>query len=168
MIAAGPSTGGEPRAGIETSGGEQRQVTGERGERGERGGRGRRRGRRGRHGGGGAGREGGARESGEFGGAAAPSQEAGAPDFSGDSPSNGAEEHHHEPAPARESFTPPEPREPREASPRHEDPAAPIAHFEPSPPAESHAPREAKPYVVWSSAPSEQAASTGGSRGSEE
>jgi ribonuclease E len=51
--------------------------------------------------------------------------------------------------------------------PRHEAPAAPLAHFEPTPATESNAQREAKPYVVWSSAPPDRPA-TGGTRGSEE
>jgi ribonuclease E len=79
--------------------------------------------------------------------------------------------------PSRESH---EAREPHEATsrheapahheappPRHEAPAAPIAHFEPTPATESNAQREAKPYVVWSSAPPDRPA-TGGTRGSEE
>ncbi len=178
--AAAPLAGGEPRTGSE-AGSEPRQFTGERGgERGER--RGRRRGRRGgRHGGGGASREGGARESAGFGEASAPARESGAADYSGGSPSNGAQEHDQEPTAARESFAPAaEPREPREAREpresreqqyeapaRHEEPAAPAAHFEPSPPTETNTSRETKPYVVWSSAPSDHAA-PGGGRGSEE
>jgi ribonuclease E len=170
----------------------ERSDRGERGgERGER--RGRRRGRRGgRHGGagreggigreGGVGREGSAREPAGLPGAPALAQESGAAEFSAGSSSNGTHEQYREPAAPRESFAAPESREPRapseprerrepsearEAAPRHETPAAPLAHFEPSPPIESHAPRETKPYVVWSSAPSERAA-TGGSNGPEE
>ena len=162
---------GEPRS-TDLSG-EPRQVAGdrpERGERGERGGRGRRRGRRGgRHGGGGAGREGGGRESTGFAAAPAGAQESGAGEFSAGAPSNGTPEHHHEAAAPRESFAPPpEPREQREAPPRHEEPAAPLAHFEPSPPTENNTAREAKPYVVWSSAPTDRTASSSGSRGSDE
>jgi hypothetical protein len=53
--------------------------------------------------------------------------------------------------------------EPRESSPAHE-PAAPLAHFEPTPRHEGAAP-ENKPYVIWSSAPSEK---TPGGRGGPE
>src|SRR6185437_2244007 len=167
MSAGAPPSGGEPRFSVEPSA-EQRQSTGDRTDRGERGERrGRRRGRRGRHGGGGAGREGGAREPGSLAGPSATAQEGGVAEFSTGTPANGAHEHHHEPAPASESFAPAERREPREAPARHEEPTAPVAHFEPSPPTESNTPREAKPYVVWSSAPPDHA-STGGSRGSEE
>ncbi|MGH8295915.1 MAG: Rne/Rng family ribonuclease [Steroidobacteraceae bacterium] len=182
--AAGSSPGGEPRSGIETGGGEQRQVTGERGgERGEQ--RGRRRGRRGgRHGGGGGGawREAGTRESVSFEGAPTAAQEGGAFESSTRASSNGVHEHNHEPAAARETAAAAEPREarespevgeareprePHEPAARREEPAAPLAHFEPSPPTESNTPRETKPYVVWSSAPSERIAS-GGDHGSEE
>jgi len=89
-------------------------------------------------------------------------QEGGAAEFSPGAPVNGAHEHRHEPAPASESFAAPEPREAR-----HEEPTAPAAHFEPSPPTESNTPRETKPYVVWSSTPSDHAA-PGGGRESEE
>jgi ribonuclease E len=162
--AAPPASASEPRTGVETSGearqGEARQFGGERG--GER--RGRRRGRRGRHGSG-AGREGGARESSGTAGAPASSQEGGAAESAGGTSANGTYERQQpQPVPPRESVAPPEPRE---APARHEEPTAHVAHFEPSPPTESGAPRETKPYVVWSSAPSEQAAS-GGSRGPEE
>jgi ribonuclease E len=162
--AAPPASASEPRTGVETSGearqGEARQFDGERG--GER--RGRRRGRRGRHGSG-AGREGGARESSGTAGAPASSQEGGAAESAGGTSANGTYERQQpQPVPPRESVAPPEPRE---APARHEEPTAHVAHFEPSPPTESGAPRETKPYVVWSSAPSEQAAS-GGSRGPEE
>jgi ribonuclease E len=180
MGAAAPAAGAEPSANIEASGEQQRQVTGDRPERGERSGerRGRRRGRRGgRHGGGGAGREGAPRDSVSSAGAPAAAPEGGAGEFSAGPAANGTHEHHHEPAPARESFAPPsepreprearEPREPREAPARHEEPAAPLGHFEPSPPTESNTAREAKPYVVWSSAPSDRPA-TGGGRGPEE
>ena len=190
--AAAPATATEPRSA--EAGAEQRQVAGDRPDRGERGERrGRRRGRRGgRHGGAGRGegREGGARESGGFAGAPGGAQEGGAGGFSAGASSNGAQEQRHEPAapgesfapprespapvresyaPPKESFTPPpESREPREAPARHQEPAAPAAHFEPSPPTESNTPREAKPYVVWSSAPPDHAVSSGGSRGSDE
>ncbi|MDE2262792.1 MAG: hypothetical protein KGL45_09735, partial [Gammaproteobacteria bacterium] len=167
MSAPAAVSGEEPRSGVEVTG-EQRQVGGDRVERGERGERrGRRRGRRGggRHGGGGAGREAGARESAGLTGAPAAGQEGGAAEFSGGASSNGAHEHHREPVVPRESFAAPEPRE---VPARHEEPAAPLAHFEPSPPTESHAPRETKPYVVWSSTPSDHAASSGGGRGPEE
>jgi ribonuclease E len=185
-MSGAPPAGGESRPGGEANGEQQRQVAGdrverggersERGERGERGERrgGRRRGRRGgRHGGSGAGREagsgpareGGAREATGFSGAPMPGQEGGAPEFSAggaQSRSNGAHEQHHEPAPARESFAPPEPpREQRELPARHEQPAAPLAHFEPTPPTEGNTQRESKPYVVWSSAPSDRVASAG-------
>jgi ribonuclease E len=173
--ATAPTAGAEPRTNIEAGGEQQRQVTGDRPERGERSGerRGRRRGRRGgRHGGGG--RDGAPRDS--VGGAGAPAAgpEGGAGEFSAGPSNNGTHEHHHEPAPVRESFTPPqepresrEPEEPREASARHEEPAAPLGHFEPSAPTESNTSRETKPYVVWSSAPPDRAAS-GGGRGPEE
>jgi hypothetical protein len=102
-------------------------------------------------------------------------QESGAGEFSVGASSNGAPEHHREPVAARESFAPPpepqepqEPREePREASPRREEPPAPLAHFEPSPPTESNTSRDTKPYVVWSSAPPPPSA-PGGGRGPEE
>ena len=164
MNAAAPPSGGEPRPGIESSG-EQRQIMGDRTERGER--RGRRRGRRGRHGGSGAGREGGARESGSLAGATAAAQESGAAEFSTGSSANNGVHEHHQPAPASESFAAPERSEPRETPARHEEPTAPVTHFEPSPPTESNTPRETKPYVVWSSAPTDHTAS-GGSRGPEE
>jgi ribonuclease E len=163
--AAAPAAGAEPRANIE-SGGEQRQVAGDRPERGERGERrGRRRGRRGgRHGGSGS-REGSPRDSAVSAGAPAAAPGGGAGEFSAGASANGTNEHH-EPSAARESLAPPP--EPREAPARHEEPAAaPIAHFEPSPPTESNTSRETKPYVVWSSAPSDRAAS-GGGRGSDE
>ena len=169
MSATPPPSGEESRSGVEASA-EQRQGAGDRNDRGERGERrGRRRGRRGRHGGGGAGREGGARESsGSFAEAPATAAEGSSAEFSTGAPANGAHEHQHEPAAARESFAPPEHRESREAPARHEEPSAPVAHFEPSPPpAESNASREAKPYVVWSSAPPDRA-TTGGSHGPEE
>ncbi|HEY6516877.1 MAG TPA: Rne/Rng family ribonuclease [Steroidobacteraceae bacterium] len=167
--APSPAAGNEPRA--SEPGGEQRHTTGDRPDRGERGERrGRRRGRRGgRHGGGGAGREGGGRESSGFAAPPAAAPEGGASEFSAGGSSNGVHEQHHEPAATRESFAPPpEPREQREAPARHEEPAAPLAHFEPSPPTETSTARETKPYVVWSSAPSDHAASPDGSRGSEE
>ena len=165
MSAAAPASGGEPRLSADASA-EQRQgqPMGDRSDRGERGERrGRRRGRRGRHGGGGAGREGVGRESGSPAGVPM-GQEGGAAELSTGAPVNGAHEQRHEPAPASESFAAPERREPPA---RHEEPTAPAAHFEPSPPTESSAPRETKPYVVWSSTPSDHAAS-GGGRGSEE
>jgi ribonuclease E len=164
LSAAPAAAGAEPRSGVE-AGGEHRQPAGDRGERMERGERrGRRRGRRGGRHGGGAGREGGgARESGGFAGAPAAGQEGAAENAA--ARSNGAEPHHQEPAAPREAFAAPEPRE---APARHEEPAAPLAHFEPSPPTESHAPRETKPYVVWSSAPSDSPAASGGGRGPEE
>ncbi|MGH8171339.1 MAG: Rne/Rng family ribonuclease [Steroidobacteraceae bacterium] len=174
MSAAAPSAAQEPRSGIE--GGaeqrEQRQVSGDRPERGERGERrGRRRGRRG--GRGGRDREATAREPSGFTGAPAASHEGTAAELSAGGPSNDAHEHRREPAPERESFAPPEPaQEPsgsREApAARHEEPTARPTHFEPTPPpVESHAPRETKPYVVWSSAPADKAAA-GGSHGPEE
>ena len=173
-----PGAGAEPRANVEAGGEQQqRQVGGDRPERSERGGerRGRRRGRRGGRGGGGGGREGGApRDSFGSVGALAAAPEGIAGEFSAAPSANGTHEHHHEPAPATESLAPPpepresrEPREAREAPARHEEPAAPLGHFEPSPPTESNTSRETKPYVVWSSAPSDRAAPTGG-RGPEE
>ncbi|HET9108158.1 MAG TPA: Rne/Rng family ribonuclease [Steroidobacteraceae bacterium] len=176
--AAAPAAGGELHSsGLPVSG--ERQAAGERnGERGER--RGRRRGRRGRHGGGGAGREPGARESTGLSGSTAAASESAASDSA--AVANGAHEQYHAPAAPRETFAAQEPREsreprelresheprePREAPPRHEEPAAPIAHFEPTPPTEGNTSREAKPYVVWSSAPADRAAS-GGSRGGPE
>lgn len=169
---AAPSPIGEPRSTVE-AGAEQRQaVGGDRGERGER--RGRRRGRRGgsRHGGSGASREAALRESG--GATAAPSaaHEGGSPEAAGTF-ANGMPEQRHEPAAAREAPAVPESREAREAREprdmpaRQEERAAPLAHFEPTPPTESNTPRETKPYVVWSSTPSDHAV-TGGSRGPEE
>jgi ribonuclease E len=162
-----PSAEGAQRSSIEGSN-EQRQVAGDRPERAEGGERrGRRRGRRGGRNGGGGRREGAPRDQTGSPGAPPTAQEGAAGEFSADASSNGTQEQHHEPAVARESFAPaPEPREPREASPRHEEPSASVAHFEPSAPTENHA-RETKPYVVWSSAPSDQAAPSGG-RGSEE
>lgn len=63
------------------------------------------------------------------------------------------------PAPDREPREPPPVREfhaePSEPAPRHEP--ATIAHFEPQPKAD--APN--KPYVVWSSAPSEKSPERG-------
>ena len=163
--AGGPTA--EPRAGIEPG----TASTAERGERGER--RGRRRGRRGRHGGGGSGREGGLRESANVAAAPSPPQENGAPGSPADTRSNGAEEQHQGWAGGRdETSATREVREPAreapEASVAHQERApAPLAHFEPSPPTESNAQRESKPYVVWSSAPPDKAAS-GGGRGPEE
>jgi ribonuclease E len=172
----------EPRSGIEA--GAAPSMTGDRpergdrpdrGERGER--RGRRRGRRGgRHGGGGAGREGGMRESTGAPATSPVSQETGGAESSAGAYSNGSHAYPQQPAAPRETFAPAEPREAREtheaparqAPARHEEPAAPLAHFEPSPPIESASPRESKPYVVWSSAPSDKAASGGGGRGPEE
>ncbi|MGH8180378.1 MAG: ribonuclease E/G, partial [Steroidobacteraceae bacterium] len=118
MSAAMTASGGESPPNGEP-GAEQRQGSGDRMDRGERGGerRGRRRGRRGgRHGGGGGSREGGLRDSGGFGGGApGATQEGGAPEYSAGAPSNGAQEHHHEPAVARESFAAREPREPMDS-----------------------------------------------------
>ncbi|HUA25212.1 MAG TPA: Rne/Rng family ribonuclease [Steroidobacteraceae bacterium] len=181
MGATAPAGGAEPRANIEAGGEQQRPVAGDRPERGERSGertgerRGRRRGRRGGRGGGG-GREGAPRDSFVSAGApAAPEVVAG--EFTASPSANGTHEHHehhHEPAPARESFTPPsepresrEPRQPRDAPARHQELPAPLGHFEPSPPTESNTSRETKPYVVWSSAPSDRGASSG-DRGPEE
>jgi ribonuclease E len=169
---AAPSPTGEPRSPLE-AGAEQRQaVGGDRGERGER--RGRRRGRRGgsRHGGSGASREAALRESGGSPAAPSQAQEGGSPEAAATS-ANGMPEQRHEPAAAREapalpeSHEPREAREPRDMPARQEERAAPLAHFEPTPPTESNTPRETKPYVVWSSTPSDRAV-TGGSRGPEE
>ena len=126
--------------------GEARVDRPERTDRPERGGRGRRGRRRGRRGGGGA-REGGVGQA-AVGQpaereviAAPPAAEANAP------------------APDREPREPPPVREfhaePSEPAPRHEP--ATIAHFEPQPKAD--APN--KPYVVWSSAPSEKSPERG-------
>jgi len=180
----GPLVSGSPAAESRVEG-EPGAPSSERGERGER--RGRRRGRRGRHGGGGAGREGGMRESVNAAAAASASHEAGGAGFSSEPRSNGTHEQQQDtPAPretsaAQEWREPPRepprdpPREPpREATEsaagRPERAPAPIAHFEPSPPIESSAPRETKPYVVWSSAPPDAAdrAVSGGGRGPEE
>ena len=69
-----------------------------------------------------------------------------------------------EPAHPQEAAAPPvrrEPAQPREArAPRetpvsHQEPVPPSAHFEPSAPAGGDASRENKPYVVWSSVPSD-------------
>ena len=158
MAAAGPAA--EPRTGIDTGGAQPA----ERAERGER--RGRRRGRRGRGGGAGSGREGGMRESANSAATPSASQEDRGAEPGSGTHSNGAPERHEEATGVGETSAPPEWREPREAPARREEPA-PLAHFEPSPPTESNTPRESKPYVVWSSAPPDRAAS-GGSRGPEE
>ncbi len=76
----------------------------------------------------------------------------------------------HEEAPRGEGQSRPT-RGPIESPPAHlhQEPPAPLAHFEPTPPAtETHAPRESKPYVVWSSAPSDRASAGGASTGPEE
>jgi ribonuclease E len=162
---ATPPALGELRSSAPEAGAEHRQGAGERGER-----RGRRRGRRGRHGGG-SGREGGQRESTGLAGSAPLAQ--GSESADAGVPSNGSHEQYQTSAPLREPPAAPvlreshEPREAREAPARHEEPAAPLAHFEPTPAMESGASREAKPYVVWSSAPSGHAP-TGGNRGPEE
>jgi ribonuclease E len=119
-----------------------------RGERGERSGRGRRGRRRGRRGGGGS-RQGNA-------GMAAPEggENAGFPGAdSAGSESNGSHEGaapqgEGEPAPVREYHS-----EPRESSSSQTH--LPLAHFEPAPRVEP-AGGEAKPYVVWSSAPADK------------
>ncbi|HYB64872.1 MAG TPA: Rne/Rng family ribonuclease [Steroidobacteraceae bacterium] len=133
-------------------------VRAERGERGER--RGRRGRRRGRRGGGGA-REG----TGPAAGTSASGAEAAAP-------TNGSHDAPASPVSAsppvdrpREPVDQPPPREfhsePREPAATHEP--APIAHFEPAPKPDTAA-AAGKPYVVWSSAPSNDVSS----RGSEE
>ncbi|MGH8319287.1 MAG: Rne/Rng family ribonuclease [Steroidobacteraceae bacterium] len=160
----------EPRTGIEAG----TASPADRPERGER--RGRRRGRRGgRHGGGGgSGREGGLRDSANPAAARPASYESGggAAEPSAGAHSNGGHEQHQEPEAMREAAAAPErgePREPAEAAARHEPPAAPVAHFEPSAPTETNTSRESKPYVVWSSAPPDTAApGGGGGRGPEE
>ena len=132
-------------------------------DRGEGRGRGRRGRRRGRRGGGGS-RSGAGTGPGGSNEMASPSHEPSAASAMG---GNG---HHEQPADdTRESRrVPPEPpvqeyhAEPRESAPTHE--SVPIAHFEPSPKPEPGGP-SAKPYVVWSSAPSQK---EGGSRGPEE
>jgi len=135
------------------------EVRAERGERGER--RGRRGRRRGRRGGGGGMREG----SGQAPGAAAAGVET-------EAAGNGSHDAPPSPAPVpppverpREAADQPPLREfhsePREPAAPHEP--APIAHFEPAPKPDTAA-AAGKPYVVWSSAPSNDV----GSRGSEE
>jgi ribonuclease E len=160
-MATGTSTP-EPRTGIEAG------APGSPAERGER--RGRRRGRRGGRHGGGPGREGALRDSGNLTAASPESHEGGRIDSAADAHSNGAHEQHQQPSAGSAPSAAPEwreAREPREEPVRREEPPAPLAHFEPSPPTESNTPRESKPYVVWSSAPPDRAAS-GGSRGPEE
>jgi ribonuclease E len=164
-LAAVSASAAEPRTGIETG----TAPPGDRPERGERGERrGRRRGRRGRHGGGsGSGREGGMRESANPAVVPPASYESGAVESSAGTHSNGGHEQQ-EPEPMQATSAAPErrePREPGEAPGRREQPPAPLAHFEPSPPTtETNTPRESKPYVVWSSAPPDQAASGDGRR----
>jgi ribonuclease E len=126
--------------------GEARADRSERGDRPERSGRGRRGRRRGRRGGGGA-RDGGVMSPG---GAVAGGTEREAQSES----LAAAPVPESEPRPAdREPRQEPLPREfhaePREPPVPHEP--APIAHFEPSP-----KPDPGKPYVVWSSAPSDK------------
>jgi ribonuclease E len=142
-------------------------------ERPEGRGRSRRGRRRGRRGGGGATREGGAPSSGaaEMSAAESPethvSVEPGSGNGRHDVPAPPAEREAREPAgqeprpqhsesAAREYHT-----EPRESAASHE--SVPIAHFEPSPRPETSG-TPAKPYVVWSSTPSQKDA---GSRGEE-
>jgi len=152
-----------------------------RAERGEGRGRGRRGRRRGRRGGGGGAREGTTQSPGapEMSGAESPAPHvpaaAGAGNGQHDAPTpdteraaSQGEREAHAPAPRESRPEPSEPAtreyhgEPRESAASHE--SVPIAHFEPSPrPETSGAP--AKPYVVWSSTPSQKDA---GSRGPEE
>jgi len=125
--------------------------------------RGRRGRRRGRRGGGGA-REGLASGTGEFPSAASP-----AASGNGEHAMPNPPAEHEAQEPARDRL--PEPAEPaaqeyrsepREPAPPHE--TVPLGHFEPTPrPEPGSAPN--KPYVVWSSAPSQKDA---GDRGSEE
>ena len=119
-----------------------------RGERGERSGRGRRGRRRGRRGGGGS-RQGTAGMGAQEGGENASSQSADSAGFdSGDAHEGPAPQAEREPAPVREYHS-----EPRESSSAQTH--LPLAHFEPAPRAEP-AGGEAKPYVVWSSAPADK------------
>jgi len=130
----------------------------ERSERPERSGRGRRGRRRGRRGGGGGSREVGM----------APGSGEGGAHFEDSGSEMSAREHAPESQAGNNGFheaPSTSEREPRAAAPAHEyhaeprEPAAPqaapLAHFEPSPRPEGAAP-ENKPYVVWSSAPSEK------------
>ncbi len=136
--------------------------------------RGRRRGRRG-------GRRSGGREGGTSPGTPAGAEGATAPSLSGEARGEAREprEQRLESAPAREpehpQEAPPVQREPVQREPvqprealeprgtpvphqepvRHQEPAPSSAHFEPSPPPGGDASRENKPYVVWSSAPSD-------------
>jgi ribonuclease E len=137
-------------------GAEPRAERGERVERGERRGRrgGRRRGRRG---------GGGMREGLPPAGAPAEAGAAGSGNGNGGA---GAHESQQPSAPAAVERTPlpeaPAPREyhfePRAPAAPHE-PAPPLAHFEPAPRPEAGT--QAKPYVVWSSAPARDADSSG-------
>ena len=131
-------------------------------ERPERSGRGRRGRRRGRRGGGGT-REGAPQQT----LTGAPEHDSGAegagPSATAEPRGNGSQE-----APAPSLERPPEPRE------YHTEPApreAPLAHFEPAPKPDAGA-APSKPYVVWSSTPSQGdgdgGAPGGGGRGSEE
>ena len=72
-----------------------------------------------------------------------------------------------EPAPPREAPTPRETPVHHQEPVRHQEPAPPLAHFEPSAPTGANASRESKPYVVWSSAPSDPDLHHGGSEPSE-
>jgi ribonuclease E len=126
--------------------GEARADRSERGDRPERSGRGRRGRRRGRRGGGGA-RDGGVTSHGGAVGGGTEREAQSEPLAAAPVPES-------EPRPAdREPSQEPLPREyhaePREPPVPHEP--APIAHFEPSP-----KPDPGKPYVVWSSAPSDK------------
>jgi len=118
------------------------EMRGSRGERGERRGRrGRRRGRRG----------GGSREG--MGGGGGGGNGGGARDYA-------APERQGEPG-AREETSQPQAAEPAAREPHVVAAVSPephsVAHFEPSPPVEGAGTRPAKPYVVWSSAPTEAA-----------
>ena len=118
-----------------------RTERGERGERGER--RGRRGRRRGRRGGGG-----GNRESAFAGGNGGGARDEGA---SANAEGNAAA--------AREPAVPHTPEPPAAHEPQSLPPAGSehhsVAHFEPAPPLEGGTVRPSKPYVVWSSAPSD-------------
>jgi len=139
---------GDPTGGVRPEGGRD-DARGERGLRGER--RGRRGRRRGRRGGSGP------RDpvSGS-GGNGAESQEAAR--SAGTEPPRPAEREREFGAAPGNAPVPQERHEPATAAGEHH----PIAHFEPSPPIEGATGRQSKPYVVWSSAPTDDAPHGGG------
>jgi ribonuclease E len=118
--------------------------------RGERSGRGRRGRRRGRRGGGGA-RQGNAGSASQEGGGdqGTPGAEPGGFDDNGSHEAS-APSGEREPAPVREYHS-----EPRDSSSSSSQTHLPLAHFEPAPRTESPG-GEVKPYVVWSSAPTDK------------